>query len=175
MAGPEDEWKLLCMGRGYHVYKYVWDLSQRLFNHRWKFFRGMPNFSVQWDKLSGTEQRAAFASWCTGIEYTGHSWALHHQQIHVVLPGHSPCLLASSGHGLTIFSLSVDLQGSSDIVLCTIYNTAEVVCQGRHLAIARTHHTDGSLPLQLFRLAYNGTEKIPICSGGAYIGVAPIL
>ena len=24
--------------------KYVWDMSQKLFNHRWMFFRGMPNF-----------------------------------------------------------------------------------------------------------------------------------
>ena len=40
----EDEWKLLCVVRGYHVYKYVWDSSQNLFNHHWMFFCGMPNF-----------------------------------------------------------------------------------------------------------------------------------
>ena len=26
MAGCKNEWKLLCMMRGYHVYKHVWDL-----------------------------------------------------------------------------------------------------------------------------------------------------
>ena len=64
MAGSEDQWKLLCMGSGYHVYRYVWDLSQKLFNHRWMFFRGMPNFlsSVgQILSVCGTEQRAAGA------------------------------------------------------------------------------------------------------------------
>ena len=40
MAGSKDEWKLLYVVRGYHVYKYVWDLSQKLFNHRWMFFHG---------------------------------------------------------------------------------------------------------------------------------------
>ena len=59
MPDSEDEWKLLCVVKGYHVYKYVWDPSQNLFNHCWMFFRGMPNFSVQWDELCGTEQRAA--------------------------------------------------------------------------------------------------------------------
>ena len=49
-----------------------------------------------------------------------------------------------------------------------LYNTAEVVCLGRHLA--RAHHADGQLPLQQFRCrlklipkpkgTYNGTEKL---------------
>ena len=37
MAGSKDEWKLLYVVRSYHVYKYVWELSQKLFNHRWMF------------------------------------------------------------------------------------------------------------------------------------------
>ena len=39
------QWQALKMsGRGYHVYKYVWDLSQKLFHHRWMFFHRMPSF-----------------------------------------------------------------------------------------------------------------------------------
>ena len=45
VAGSENEWKLLCVVRVYHVCKYKWDLSQKIFNHRWMFFRGMPNLS----------------------------------------------------------------------------------------------------------------------------------
>ena len=55
-----------------------------------------------------------------------------------------------------------------------IYNTAEVVCQGRHLS--RVHQADGQLPLQQFRRCL---KLIPKPKGaalrGAYIGVAPIL
>ena len=43
---------------------------------------------------------------------------------------------------LTIFSLSVDLKEATT-QSSVLYNTAEVVCQGRHLTITRTHHADG--------------------------------
>ena len=76
--------------------------------------------SAQWDKLRGTDQLAAFATRCTGNEYTLHSWAPHHQQVYVVPPGRflrlaiafEPALFP----GLTIccltifFSLCVDLK-----------------------------------------------------------------
>ena len=140
-------------------------------------------FSVKWDELCGTEQRAAFASRCFGIEQTWHSWAAHHQEVHVVLHGRSPCLLASghcfrAGTGLPIgcltdFSLSVDRKAAATYSL-VLYNTAEVVCQWRHFAIARAHHADEWLPLQQFKRrlkpkpkrAYNGMGKITICPGG---------
>ena len=42
MAGSKDEWKLLYVVRGYHVYKYVWDLSQK---HVFSWNAKFPQFS----------------------------------------------------------------------------------------------------------------------------------
>ena len=112
---------LMMSRRSYHVYKYVWNLSQKLINHRWMFFRGMPNFL----SFSGTERCTAFASRCTGINRLDICGLLTiSRYMHVVLRGHSPCLLAS-GHcflswhlfrvspytgRLTVSSLSMDLK-----------------------------------------------------------------
>ena len=68
MPGSEDEWKLLCVVKGYHVYKYVWDPSQNLFNHCWIFFRGMPNFLSSVGQTPLYRTARCFASQCIGIE-----------------------------------------------------------------------------------------------------------
>ena len=155
MAGSEDQWKLLCVGSGYHVYRYVWDLSQKLFNHRWMFFHGMPNFlssmgrtpwyrttrcfcfMVQWHRIDLT-----FVGSSPSADTCGATWMF----------SLSSCVwpLLSSGHffpGLPHRSLDCQLtfrgsEGSSNVV-SVLYNMAEVVCQGRHLAIAHAHHMDG--------------------------------
>ena len=130
MAGSEDQWKLLCVGRDYHVCRYVWDPSQKLFNHRWMFFREMPQFN---GTNSSTEQCAAFAHGALAtnrldirglLTISRYMWCY----VDVLLVflrlaiAFEWALFPDLPIGrLTINSLSVDLhEGSSDVVLCII-------------------------------------------------------
>ena len=125
MAGSEDEWKFLCVVRGYHVYKYVWDPLQKLFNHRWMFFRGMPNFlssvgrtpwyrttrcfcfTVHWYRIDLTFVGSSPSAGTCGV-----TWRERYSLCFLAY-GHWHCFRAGAFSGLpigrlTVFSLSVD-------------------------------------------------------------------
>ena len=159
MAGSEDQWKLLCVGSGYHVYRYVWDLSQKLFNHRWMFFHGMPNFlssmgrtpwyrttrcfcfMVQWHRIDLTFVGSSPSADTCGATDTCVCGVL------LVFLRLAIAFERALFPGLPHRSLDCQLtfrgsEGSSNVV-SVLYNMAEVVCQGRHLAIAHAHHMDG--------------------------------
>ena len=70
MAGSEDQWKLLCVGRGYHVYREIRVGSvTKALQPPLDILSRNANFLQfdQWDELRGTE-KPLLASRCTGIE-----------------------------------------------------------------------------------------------------------
>ena len=168
MAGSEDEWKLLCVVRGYNVYKVVLDSSQKLFNQRWMFFHGMPNilsvrqtlwclmyrtmstccffFMVYWYRTDLTLVVSSPAG--TSIVFVSfflHAWPLVSSRRFLGLPKGRLAIRLLTFHGS---------EGSS-VILCN--NTAEVVCQGRYFAHAQ--HTDVKLSLQQLRCCLRLTPK----------------
>ena len=92
-------------------------------------------WNAKFPQFSGTDsvvQNSALLLLHGALASNRHSWASHHQQVHVVLPGHPPCLLASghcfragtfSGSPHRLLDCFLTFRGSeenSDVVLCTI-------------------------------------------------------
>ena len=118
MAGSEDEWKLLCVVRGYHVYKYVWDPSH---NHRWMSFHGMLSsvgqtpcyrttrcfcFMVHWHRIDLTFVGSSPSGGTCGATWTFSLFVF----LRLAIAFKWALFLGLPIGLLTVFSLSVDLK-----------------------------------------------------------------
>ena len=68
MAGVEEKWKLLCV-EGVTIPTNTCGICHKSSSTTIGCSFAECQISiVQWDEIRGTEQHAAFASWCTGIK-----------------------------------------------------------------------------------------------------------
>ena len=129
VAGSKDEWKLLCMVRA-TMSTNTCGICHKSSLPTVGCSFGECRISFQWDELCDTDQCAAFATLCTGIEYTWHSWVPRHLQVCLVPPGQNSTSLLEYGHcfragesphrSLDRLLTFRGSEGSNDVVLCSI-------------------------------------------------------
>ena len=126
--------EVLVRGKGYHVYRYVWDPSQKFFNHRWMFFREMPNQVPQFSGTNSVVQNNALlllhgAMASNRLDIRGlltisrYMWC--YLDIFLVFLGLAIAFERTLFPSLPHRTLDRQLtfrgsEGSSDVVLCTI-------------------------------------------------------